>query len=83
MLLKIGNARGVAEVLACPRCCGLLRLIAPVQAVLGHRARPAQMDERHAPANPTKNTPRSRLGRATALKYTQDILRAYEQHLRR
>jgi len=42
-----------------------------------------QMDERHAPANPAKNAPRSRLDRATALKYTQDILHAYEQHLRR
>jgi hypothetical protein len=42
-----------------------------------------QMDERHAPGNLAKNAPRSRLDRATALKYTQDILRAYEQHLRR
>jgi hypothetical protein len=42
-----------------------------------------QMDERHAPLSSAETPYRPRFDRATALKYTQDILRGYEQYLRR
>lgn len=46
-------------------------------------ANDAHMDERHARGELVKNTAHPRFDRATALKYTEDILRAYEQYLRR